>query len=115
IRVALWFDRYRVEPRLVIRSIKTILTDLRDRAEDEISKVRARDGLTRGEAIDVLAGHLARKRGAEVPRHGRQPLGERERGFAFMLRMIFGEEVSGDVESQARAFERVSGLDRGRV
>jgi hypothetical protein len=115
VRLVMWSDGWAIDPGLVKASIVKQLERVEADAERGIRRHILRHGGTRDDAIDAYAATFARKRGKLVPRFARQTLTERTLGASFMLRLLLGQPVTGDVDGQVLAFERLSGLERGRV
>ena len=117
LRAALWYDGYAVETAHVRSSITAYLRQLRDICEKELAKRAgaADDPAARWQAIQAVAGVMARRRTKGFPRLGRQALAKRSRGIALTLGLLLGdEEAMRHLEADAPAVERLIGVDRGR-
>jgi hypothetical protein len=86
--------------------------------DKELNKQRGagiNEAEARTAAIDKIARKLAAVRGGGLPRHSRQPLDERARAMALMIRLFLDEPVEQTTfEADAAAVEHLMGVDRGR-
>lgn len=117
LRVALWYEGYPIETSRVRNSISAYLRGIQDACERELAKrsSEAADPETRWQAIRAVATTLAGKRGKGFPRLGRQALSDRIDAIASTLGMVLGDELATQrLQKDARAVERLIGVDRGR-
>ncbi len=118
LRAALWYDGFPVLRACVRSSISAYLRQLQDICEKELTKRQsgpADDPEARWQAIQAVAGVLARRRSKGFPRLNRQALDERTAGIALTLGLLLGDEAAmRHLEADAPAVERLIGIDRGR-
>jgi hypothetical protein len=120
LRPALWFDGYRVPTSRVRESMLAVLRKIQAEVDKELARRSAARGQDpehgRSQALAEIARDLASRRGTGLPRHGRQRLDDRTRGFETMFRLGLGEEPSPSQldDHASAAVERVMGVDQAR-
>lgn len=118
---ALWFEGFPVPTSRSRSAILTYLRGMREEIETELAKLGAPEpdacdvSTARWQAIEAVARRLAGKRGKNALRVSRPSLDERTRAYALVIGLGLGEAgVTDRLTSDAPAFERTTGLDRGR-
>jgi hypothetical protein len=116
LRVLLWLDGFPIPPQAVRDALVGELSTMLDSIDREITSLAREHGLDphdegeRGQALQLVAGVLAAKRGPRaLPRHGRVRAAERARAVEVLLRTFaFGERVEAGA-GEADTVERVLG------